>query len=659
MKIAIKIGILIGIGVAMVMIQFGVNKYFNDRTAAGNAVLFDLNTLNNVILNGIIAEKEFLSSRGEEDALKVKRFFADASKAVRKTAEISDFGIRKDMAQMADHLALYLSAFDALSGNIRKLDDGVDKIRDLLFAFNKQAIAVVEKARMDIGMAMINVEEVDENIRSISETAKSTQLWMNQINLIINRKLFIDRDAEAFSQSMENVFAALAAEKNNANILQSYLKEPPYGTYLSEAIHLIDALPGESEQILEIWKEKIENEQRLDQTRRHINETRKQMITASRAEMKKWRERLLAFKLIAFFSLVAVYVFIGYFFLRSITRPFATIDAFALNIADGDLSGSLRIDQKDEIGALAGSLNNMNRSLREMVKTIVSGVGVMSTSSTNLSAIAEQMADRASRVKEKANMVASAAEEMSASVNSVAAASEEASTNLKMVATATEEMATTVNDIARHSETARSIAGDAVEQGKSASDKVNRLGHAADEIGKVTEVITEISEQTNLLALNATIEAARAGEAGKGFAVVANEIKELARQTPEATHDIKEKINNIQISTTETVREIGQISDVIHKVNDIVSDIAAAVEEQSAVTREIAGNIANAAEGIDDVNHNVAQSSSAAGSVAGDIAGLNASVSEMSENIVNVSTNADDLSRLAAQLKDLTDKFKV
>ena len=75
----------------------------------------------------------------------------------------------------------------------------------------------------------------------------------------------------------------------------------------------------------------------------------------------------------------------------------------------------------------------------------------------------------------------------------------------------------------------------------------------AQSISKVTEVITEISEQTNLLALNATIEAARAGEAGKGFAVVANEIKELAKQTAEATKEIKTKIEGIQTSTSDIV----------------------------------------------------------------------------------------------------------
>ncbi len=313
----------------------------------------------------------------------------------------------------------------------------------------------------------------------------------------------------------------------------------------------------------------------------------------------------------------------------------------------------------DEITSLSAYFNAFLTKLQEMVKVIVSGVGIMSKSSGDLSEISGQMAGRATTMADKANLVAAAAEQMSASMNSVAAASEEAATNVKMVATATEEMATTINEIARNSEKARGIAGDAVHRGKSASDKVNTLGQAASDIGKVTELITEISEQTNLLALNAAIEAARAGEAGKGFAVVANEIKELARQTPEATQDIKNKIEGIQSSTSETVREIGQMSEVIGKVNEIVSVIATAVEEQSVTTREIAGNVANASTGIEEVNRNVAQSSSVAEDIAGDISNLNGTAAEMSESITKVKVNADDLSGLAARLKEMVGKFTV
>ena len=94
-------------------------------------------------------------------------------------------------------------------------------------------------------------------------------------------------------------------------------------------------------------------------------------------------------------------------------------------------------------------------------------------------------------------------------------------------------------------------------------EQINALGQAAQEIGKVTEAITEISSRTNLLALNATIEAARAGSAGKGFAVVATEIKALAKQTAAATEDIRTRIAGVQAATSGGIHEIEKISRVI------------------------------------------------------------------------------------------------
>ncbi len=659
MKIAYKIGILIGIGIAMVIIQFSINNYFNSRIAIGNSAIFELNVLNKLIMNGIIAEKVFRYSHGENDSLEAKRFFSNADESIKKLVNGPVFGIRKDLEQMSGYLKSYLSAFEELSETIGELDRETDVINDSLFTFNELAIKVVKKARTDIGMAMINVEEIDQNIQSISEIAINTQMWMQQINLVINRQLFIERDEKAYLEEMKSVFDALQIEKRNAEIIVPYLKEPPYSTFLSEVIRLTGTLPSQTEQILKIWKNQIGIEHRLDQTRNRISITREHTITVSKKEKIKWQDNLLKVKLFAFISLVTVYILIGLLFMRSITKLFVTIDTFTKTIADGDLSRSLNMNRKDEIGMLAASLDNMNFRLREMVKTIVNGVSIMSASSDDLSAISELMAGRATNMSEKANTVATATEQMSANMNSVATASEEASTNVKMVATAAEEMAATVNEIAQNSEKARSITNDAVDQAKSASDKVNKLGNAADEISKVTEVITEISEQTNLLALNATIEAARAGEAGRGFAVVANEIKELARQTPEATRDIKSKIEDIQSSTSVTVTEIGQISDVINKVNEIVSVIAIAEEEQNVTTREIAGNVANASIGIEEVNLNVAQSSTVSGDLVSDIAELNESAADMSENISKVNLNAEDLSKLAAQLKEMVGKFKV
>jgi methyl-accepting chemotaxis protein len=356
---------------------------------------------------------------------------------------------------------------------------------------------------------------------------------------------------------------------------------------------------------------------------------------------------------------VALGILIAIYLTRSITGPLSRGVDLAKHMSDGDFTRKLDINRKDEIGVLAEALNTMASHLGAMFRDISTGVETLSSSSTELFTISQQMSSSARETSDRSNTVATAAEEMSSNMNSVAAATEQASTNVATVASATEEMTATITEIARNSEKARAISAEAVLQGKTASERVDELGRAAREIGKITETITEISEQTNLLALNATIEAARAGEAGKGFAVVANEIKELAKQTASATEEIKHRIGGIQESTGSTVKEISHISEVIHDVSEIVSTIAAAVEEQSVTTREIAANIAQASQGVQEVTGNVAQSSAVAGEIAHDIAGVNQTSNEMTDMSTQVSMSAEELSRLSEQLKEIVSKFKV
>ncbi len=346
---------------------------------------------------------------------------------------------------------------------------------------------------------------------------------------------------------------------------------------------------------------------------------------------------------------------------RRITKPIRFASQMLKDAAEGegDLTRRLEVQTRDEVGEMAQWFNVFIGNLQEIVRQVVDNAKRIGDSAVSLAGISDQLNNGAEQTSGKANGVAAAAEEMNANMASVAAAMEEATTNINMIASAAEEMTATITEIAQNSEKGNAIVGKAVSQAQVVSVKVAELGRAAQEIGKVTEAITEISEQTNLLALNATIEAARAGEAGKGFAVVANEIKELAKQTALATEEIKSQITGIQGTTEDTVTEITEISKVINDVSDIVATIVTAVEEQSVTTQEIAGSVTQASQGVDEVNQNVAQSSSVSGEIAQDIADVNHSANEISTSSGQVKLSAEEMAELAKTLNQLVGRFKV
>lgn len=345
---------------------------------------------------------------------------------------------------------------------------------------------------------------------------------------------------------------------------------------------------------------------------------------------------------------------------RFVLRPFVVVMIRAKSIASGDLSGDpLRPFAQDEIGELFTVMNEMSDNLHRLIGNISTGVDTLGSSATQLSEVSSQTASRVTSMSERANAVAAAAEQACATTLSVAAGMEQSSACLASVASATEEMSATIGDIASNTARARVTSEQATTQALSITDEMQQLELAAKEIGQVTETITNISAQTNLLALNATIEAARAGAAGKGFAVVANEIKGLARQTANATEDIKARIAGVQDSTETAIADITQITTVIKDVGGIVSSIAVAIEEQAAVTREVAGHIAQVSAGVQQANLNAAQTADVSKMIAMDIALVNTNVVELRDGGGQVRMSATELSALAEQLKARVAEFRM
>jgi methyl-accepting chemotaxis protein len=209
---------------------------------------------------------------------------------------------------------------------------------------------------------------------------------------------------------------------------------------------------------------------------------------------------------------------------------------------------------------------------------------------TSASGVMATLVNSANMMRETASEMAVAAHRTRNVASETTEGAEGSARSVAMVAAAAEELSASIHEISEQVARATHAAQGAVELASVTDAKVGSMAEAADRVGDVVRLISDIASQTNLLALNATIEAARAGEAGKGFAVVAGEVKALAAQTAKATEDIAAQIASIRSTTSEAVSAVREVSTSIGQVSEVATAIAAAVEEQTVTTREIAQN---------------------------------------------------------------------
>lgn len=288
---------------------------------------------------------------------------------------------------------------------------------------------------------------------------------------------------------------------------------------------------------------------------------------------------------------------------RQLLRPVKVLAGATERLAsgDGDLTYRLPLQNRDEIGLLAGNFNQFTEKLQGMFRQISDVSGVLNSSAGQTSQFTQQTRDQISSQCALVEQVASATTEMAQTADDVR-------NHASHAATVTDEASNRAQDGAQVVQAAISGMELLTREVHTAAGVIQELAEHSNEIGTVLDVIRGIAEQTNLLALNAAIEAARAGDHGRGFAVVADEVRTLAQRTQESTTEIERIIEQLQTGASSAVESVErgrscaettavqavQAGEALQGIESSIADIAGMNQQISHSAREqaeVAGEI--------------------------------------------------------------------
>ncbi|MDM5353192.1 cache domain-containing protein [Lysinibacillus sphaericus] len=365
-------------------------------------------------------------------------------------------------------------------------------------------------------------------------------------------------------------------------------------------------------------------------------------------------------------------VMLFWFFTGQMTAYIRKIMVITSDIAKGKLTGEdIPVTTKDELGTLANNVNNMKRSLHEMVNNTKNSASQMRVSSEMLSAITEETTASADEIHQAINDISKGAvvqaEEAELAISKV----ETLSTLISNATSQYSEITENMNTINQSQENGRQKVELLLQNSHEFTQVIEELRtnfssltSQMKEIHQVVQTITSISEQTNLLALNASIEAARAGDQGKGFAVVAEEVRNLSEDTNEATNRVRNLLQRIEIDTVNSDTKMINTLQLSQSQAQSITEVKGAFTFLADSIQDITEHLVSLNEGMNEmaqnrvvVIHAINEIASVATESAAATEQINASIDEQKSAVTSIMHSSQELHTEAERMYELVERF--
>ncbi len=631
MKLRARLTLTIGslvlvLGAVMVVLALALNNTvgrFQTLLTQEKALASDAMDAYISLLQARRAEKDFLARKQVTYVDKHAKALADF---VAQLDDIATLGM--------GGVVLQESGDAAEAGVSRTIDTLVEEIRILQSAYGQSFAAVVagHQARgltHELGLQK-EFRSAAQAVEQALAAAKRDDLTVRLLQIRRSEKDYQLRqrtDGEKYRAKTLDECTALekACEGLDATLADPVRKA--LGTYRASFTKLVeqDTLISETENNLS------ETTRALEPLLDLLHENAERLAADGASSVATVAKRTVSLSMLATAIIIVLGLFLVVVMAGGISRPVQAVAQALQRIAANDFTVTVTSTRTDELGDMTRALDHTATALRSAISEVTAQSKVIDA--------------RAGEVDLVSTQVAATAEENTAKAGTAASGAQEVSANVATVAAAAEEMTAAISEISRNVSEVATVAREADTKAEGARQEMNGLSKASDEITDALQIIRAIAEQTNLLALNATIEAARAGEAGRGFAVVAGEVKNLARQSAEATVRIDALLQAVQSRAASANTAITEVAKVVRYIAEVQTSVAGAVEEQTATTKEIG-------RAVNEVNLGVAEISRA-------VTGVNEAATVASAAATQANNVASGLKSAAKSLAAVVARFRV